>query len=352
LDELEWRAKRLLKGDVMGNPIFPGLEKLGPNSPVYKRFHAELEGIREHHARRCLDYNALNDQLSGPFAEFERAQKEYDAALATRSAAAASYRRWLETEASWRMPSLENELKRHCLRCGTPVRFTTTVMLDRHGRSELEEFCSADCRKHYQPLASEWFPRCDTCRRFFVVIKPDGTVDDTVGAVRARREVIHPITSFECGDVYYCSPMCQFAAPVDLDDWLPVDDEAWSRVLPVPHPRLTAAGRYAEARRRALEDAKRRAATLRRAEQTPSRGHQAIALPVHIETAIGHSGGGAMAAAVAWLREQLREGEVSARDTEQAAQQQGISSRTLDRARRVLGVRSHRRGRRWIWTLQ
>jgi hypothetical protein len=349
LDDLAWKAKQVQYGHGGGAVVFHGWARLPEGSEAYNELHSEWEAIREQHERLRQQYNAIVNQLDPLFAESNRLRKEWEAALAARSAAAISYRRWLEAEALWRLPTLEDQLKRHCLRCGTAIRSMITVMLDPHGPSELEEFCSADCRKNYRPLASEWFPRCDTCRKFFVVIQPDGTVDDTAGAVRAQREAIHPGTSFECGDVLYCSPLCLLAAPVDLDDWLPIDDEAWSRVLPVPHPRLTAAGRYADARRRVLDEAKRKAATLRHAAQAPPSAHEVVALPMHVESSAGRA---TVESAVAWLQEQLQHGEVPARETERAAQDHGISSRTLDRARHILQVRSYKRGRHWFWRLE
>jgi hypothetical protein len=349
LDELERNANRRRHGYGHGVAIVKGWANLPEGSADYNKRRAEWDAIGEQHEALRQQYNAILDQLDLPFAESKRLSQEWEAARAALSAAAASYRHWLEAEALWRRPPLEEQLRRHCLRCGAAIGFMTTVMIDPHGTSELAEFCSADCRRNYDELASEWFPRCDTCMRFFLVIQPDGTVDDTAGAVRARREVINPITSFECKEVLYCSPPCLLASPVDLDDWLPVDDEAWRCVIPVPHPRMTAAGRYADARRRVLEEAKRKAVTLRQAAGTSPSAHGVAALPVHVEAKPSRT---TVELAVAWLRERLQHGEVPARETEQAAQEGGIAPRTLDRAKRILAVRSYKRGRHWFWRVE
>ena len=66
-------------------------------------------------------------------------------------------------------------------------------------------------------------------------------------------------------------------------------------------------------------------------------------------------GGTARGEAVEWLREQLSGGPRSAKDIKDAAESDGIKSRTLDRAKKVLDVHVRREGfaedGRWVWAL-
>lgn len=57
------------------------------------------------------------------------------------------------------------------------------------------------------------------------------------------------------------------------------------------------------------------------------------------------------AAATSFLLDLLRDGPISATEGEAAAQAAGIGSRTLDRARRELGVIAFRFERGWSWGL-
>lgn len=57
------------------------------------------------------------------------------------------------------------------------------------------------------------------------------------------------------------------------------------------------------------------------------------------------------AAAIVFLRHALATGPRPAADLERQAIAQGISSRTLDRARRELGVQARRQDGHWAWAL-
>ena len=55
--------------------------------------------------------------------------------------------------------------------------------------------------------------------------------------------------------------------------------------------------------------------------------------------------------ATRWLRESLSDGPVPAEEVRQRANAAGVASRTLDRAKAVLEVKSAKVGTRWEWSL-
>lgn len=61
--------------------------------------------------------------------------------------------------------------------------------------------------------------------------------------------------------------------------------------------------------------------------------------------------GGARHDAETFLRELLADGPIGSREVEVLAEERGINARTLDRARRALGVQSMRRGKEWALCL-
>jgi putative DNA primase/helicase len=60
---------------------------------------------------------------------------------------------------------------------------------------------------------------------------------------------------------------------------------------------------------------------------------------------------GVKAQAITMLRELLRDGPVSAKDGEDACKAHGINPRTVDRARRDVGVEAFKVGKMWMWRL-
>jgi len=61
---------------------------------------------------------------------------------------------------------------------------------------------------------------------------------------------------------------------------------------------------------------------------------------------------GKVAEAMDFLEELLEDGEVSAKDAIEMAEEEGISKRTLDRARKELNVKATRVDGRWVWSLE
>jgi hypothetical protein len=61
--------------------------------------------------------------------------------------------------------------------------------------------------------------------------------------------------------------------------------------------------------------------------------------------------GGARQKAEEFLREVLSDDELPAKDVELLAEDRGINARTLNRARRDMGVRSVKKGREWVLSL-
>jgi AAA domain len=55
--------------------------------------------------------------------------------------------------------------------------------------------------------------------------------------------------------------------------------------------------------------------------------------------------------AIELLREQLKGGEVRAKAIQELAQTRGISDRTLERAKKELGVKARKKGSAWFWSL-
>jgi putative DNA primase/helicase len=66
-------------------------------------------------------------------------------------------------------------------------------------------------------------------------------------------------------------------------------------------------------------------------------------------------GGGALDEAMEWLRDTLSDGPCPAKDVKAAAESDGIKLRTLDRAKKSLGVKADREGYasegRWVWAM-
>jgi len=59
----------------------------------------------------------------------------------------------------------------------------------------------------------------------------------------------------------------------------------------------------------------------------------------------------AISPADAWLASLLNAGPVNVRDIEAAAQAGGMSMRTVERAKKRLGVKADRSGKAWCWSL-
>ena len=60
---------------------------------------------------------------------------------------------------------------------------------------------------------------------------------------------------------------------------------------------------------------------------------------------------GAREQAKAFLKEALKGGPVQAKEVQDWAEDEGISGKTLKRAKKDLGIKSHQESKKWFWTL-